>query len=203
MPRTARKSHARRAISSTPRIFIIGTLVLLALAGIGLLLFGQNFRGGATEQESSKPEKIGRLIVEEQPKKEELTFYKTLTDRGDKRPPAADLKPPKTLSNPFEANKPQLAQTKINKSNNSESKFYTLQVGSFVEMESAQKLVRKLTGKGYPAYLINTTVADGETRYRVRVGSFVDKVKAKSVAEQLEKQEALKSFITFLEKGSQ
>ncbi|MCI0529551.1 MAG: SPOR domain-containing protein, partial [Nitrospira sp.] len=74
---------------------------------------------------------------------------------------------------------------------------------SFVEMESAKKLVRKLTGKVYPAYLINTTVAEVETRYRVRVGSFVDKVKAKSVAEQLEKEEALKSFITFLEKGSQ
>ncbi len=182
---------------------MIWVLVLLVLGAVGLLLFSQNFGDGSTELQSSEPEKVGRLIVENQSKKEELTFYKTLTDRGDKRHPAVDLKPPKILSDPPKADRRQPAQTQVNKANNPVSKLYTLQVGAFVEMESAQKLVRKLTGKGYPTYLVRAMVAGGETRYRVRVGSFADKMKAKSVAERLEKEEALKSFITFLEKGPQ
>ncbi len=179
-----------------------GVLVLLVLAAVGLLLFSQNFEGWSTEQQSSEPEKVGRLIVGDPSKKEELTFYKTLTDRGDKRSPAIDLKPTKALSSP-KVDQRRPAQTQVNKSNHPVLNLYTLQVGSFVEKESAQKLVRKLTGKGYPAYLFKVMVTGGETRYRVRVGSFADKMKAKSVAERLEKEEALKSFITFLEKGSQ
>ncbi len=202
MSRTARTSHARRSTSSIRRAFVTGVLVLLVLAAVGLLLFSQNFEGWSTEQQSSEPEKVGRLIVGDPSKKEELTFYKTLTDRGDKRSPAIDLKPTKALSSP-KVDQRRPAQTQVNKSNNPVLNLYTLQVGSFVEKESAQKLVRKLTGKGYPAYLFKVMVTGGETRYRVRVGSFADKMKAKSVAERLEKEEALKSFITFLEKGSQ
>ncbi len=202
MSRTARTSHARRSTSSTRRVFVIWVLVLLVLAAVGLLLFSQNFEGWSTEHQSSEPEKVGRLIVGDESKKEELTFYKTLTDRGDKRSPAVDLKPTKALSS-SKVDQRRPAQTQVNKSNNPVLKLYTLQVGSFVEKESAQKLVRKLTGKGYPAYLFKVMVTGGETRYRVRVGSFADKMKAKSVAERLEKEEALKSFITFLEKGSQ
>jgi cell division protein FtsN len=174
---------------------VIGALVFLAMATAGLLLFDKN-------QQSSKPEKVGRLIVGDQPKKEELTFYKTLTERGDKRPPAADLKPAKALPSP-KVDKRRPAQTPVQEATHPTLKLYTLQVGSFVEKESAQKVVRKLTAKGYPAYLVKVMVSDGEMRYRVRVGSFADKMKAKPVAERLEKEEALKSFITFLEKGSQ
>jgi hypothetical protein len=35
------------------------------------------------------------------------------------------------------------------------------------------------------------------------VGSFVDKIQAKSMAQRLESEEGLKSFIAFLEKGPQ
>lgn len=202
MSRTARTSHARRSANSAPRAFLIWVPVLLVLATAGLLLFGQNFKGGSTEQQSAEPEKIGRLIVGDPSKKEELTFYKTLTDHGDKRSPVVDLKPHIALSNP-KVDQRRPAQTQVKKANHPVSTLYTLQVGSFVEKESAQRVVRKLTGKGYPSYLVKVIVSDGETRYRVRVGSFVDKMKAKSVAERLEKEEALKSFITFLEKESQ
>lgn len=203
MSRTARASHAKRSTNSAPRIFVLWVLVLLALGGVSLLLLNQNIGSGPIKEPSSEPKKGGRLIVEDKPKKEELTFYQTLTDHPDKKSAVVDLKTRKAIQNPPKAGNLQPAQAQANQANNPVSKRYTLQVGSFAEKESAQKLVGKLTGNGYLAYQVQAIVAGGETRYRVRVGSFVDKIQAKSMAQRLESEEGLKSFIAFLEKGSQ
>ena len=156
-------------------------------------------------QKPSRVEKGGRLIVgqpsvspesSKEHKKEELTFYKTLTDKGNKAPSVVNPHQSKKIvqnSLAVDTDRPVMGREKR----------YTLQVGSFMEKNAAQKLVAKLVGKGYPAYLVKAQLAIQDIRYRVRVGSFGDKTQAKALAERLEKEEGLKSFIAYAGQGAQ
>ena len=202
-----------------------------------MIFFALDFGTWFGPQGSGEVEDGGRLIIKERstqkfprgpvketPKdltrKEELTFYQTLTDKADKNSSRLDLQPRKVAP----SSKPKSAQARLNTKTGQGSeqadkavlqakpkyalppmtkKLYTLQVGSFLEKESAQKLAQKLVGRGYTAYIIKTLLADREVRYRVRVGYFVDKIQAKAIAGRLEKQEGIKSFIAFVNEGAQ
>ena len=158
------------------------------------------------------------------PRKEELTFYQALTDKADKNSSRLDLQP----RNVAPSSKSKSIKTQLNKKGGQDSgsadkamrqsasggmpehtpphlieKRYTLQVGSFTEKASAQRLAQKLVGRGYPAYVIKTLLADRDVRYRVRVGHFADKIQAKAIAGRLEEQEGLKAFIAYLNEGAQ
>ena len=78
-----------------------------------------------------------------------------------------------------------------------EGRSFTLQVGSFVQQKSADRLVKKLRARGYPAYLVEVHFPDQATMYRVRVGSFSDKRAAKKLARRLAEKEGLQSFIAY------
>lgn len=56
--------------------------------------------------------------------------------------------------------------------------FYTVQVGSFSNAANARNLVRRLSDKGYPAYLEELSRFDGRISYRVRVGKFSQRQEA-------------------------
>jgi hypothetical protein len=61
---------------------------------------------------------------------------------------------------------------------------WTVQVASTASKEEAQRLVTVLVGRDAPAWLAATEVS-GKTLYRVRVGHFPDKEKAKTFADGL------------------
>jgi cell division septation protein DedD len=72
---------------------------------------------------------------------------------------------------------------------------FTVQVAAVRERNEADTIVKRLTSKGYPAYV--TTPAAGAPRvYRVRVGTFDERRKAEAVAGRLEKEEQFKPWIT-------
>ena len=72
---------------------------------------------------------------------------------------------------------------------------FTVQVGTSNERAAAEKMAKRLTAKGYPAYV--TAPAAGARRiFRVRVGKFKDRSEAESVANRLEKEEQFKPWIT-------
>ena len=62
------------------------------------------------------------------------------------------------------------------------------------ESDEADAIVKRLAGKGYPAYVV--TPAKGTAAiYRVRVGKFKDRHEADTVAARLQKEEQFKPWI--------
>ena len=72
---------------------------------------------------------------------------------------------------------------------------YTVQVGSFKNMNEASTFKSKLDKKGYRTYI--TTYDTPEIRwFRVRIGQFKAKDEAESLTKKLKSEENLASFIT-------
>ena len=71
---------------------------------------------------------------------------------------------------------------------------FVVQVAATRERSEADAIARRLSGKGYSAFV--TTPASGPTMYRVRVGKFNDRREAEAVAGRLQKEEQFKPWIT-------
>jgi len=72
---------------------------------------------------------------------------------------------------------------------------FVVQVAAVREQNDADTMARRLTAKGYPAFV--ATSADGPARfYRVRVGRYDTRREAESVAARLLKEEQFKPWIT-------
>jgi DedD protein len=71
---------------------------------------------------------------------------------------------------------------------------FAIQVAALRESAEADAMVKRLAGKGYPAYVV--APAKGQPSvYRVRVGKFKDRHEADSVAARLQKEEQFKPWI--------
>jgi cell division septation protein DedD len=62
------------------------------------------------------------------------------------------------------------------------------------ERSEAENLVRRLSGKGYSAYVV-PPAAGTPAVYRVRVGKFKERREAESTAARLQKEEQFKPWI--------
>lgn len=72
---------------------------------------------------------------------------------------------------------------------------YTVQVGAVRDRIEAERMAKRLTSKGYPAYV--TRSPDGPPAlYRVRVGTFTNRREAEEIAARLAKEEQFKPWIT-------
>ena len=71
---------------------------------------------------------------------------------------------------------------------------FVVQVAAVKERGEADTIARRLSGKGYPAFV--TTAPGGVQMFRVRVGKFPDRREAESVAGRLQKEEQFKPWIT-------
>jgi cell division septation protein DedD len=68
---------------------------------------------------------------------------------------------------------------------------FVVQVAAVRQRAEAETIARRLSGKGYPAFV---TTSGGN--FRVRVGKFPDRREAESVAGRLEREEQFKPWIT-------
>lgn len=71
---------------------------------------------------------------------------------------------------------------------------FVVQVAAVKERGEADTIARRLTTKGYPAFV--TTAPGGVQMFRVRVGKFPDRREAESIAGRLQKEEQFKPWIT-------
>ena len=71
---------------------------------------------------------------------------------------------------------------------------FAIQVAALAKREEAETVVRRLTGKGYPAYVI-APASGAPTVFRVRVGKFKERREAESVSARLQKEEQFKPWI--------
>jgi cell division septation protein DedD len=71
---------------------------------------------------------------------------------------------------------------------------FAIQVAALRERGEADVIVRRLAGKGYPAYVVAPTKG-APSVYRVRVGKFKDRHEADTVAARLQKEEQFKPWV--------
>ena len=71
---------------------------------------------------------------------------------------------------------------------------FVVQVAAVRGRGEADTIARRLSTKGYPAFV--TTVPGGVQMFRVRVGKFTDRREAEAIAGRLEREEQFKPWIT-------
>jgi cell division protein FtsN len=125
------------------------------------------------------------------PAPEKLTFYQTLT---------APLGPAPSYAKPGPAGKaggaaapaaPGAAATGAPAAAPS----WTVQVGVFKTRQQADTVQRDLRAAGFEAS-VTPTAAEGEARFRVRVGSFAAKAEAQRVADRVRAERSLPTYVT-------
>jgi DedD protein len=73
---------------------------------------------------------------------------------------------------------------------------WVVQVAALRDRNAANAVIRKLTAKGYRAFLVDPVAGAPSPSYRVRVGPFPDRREAEQVSRRLEREEQFKPFIT-------
>lgn len=169
----------RRKTRARPRL--TRTLVstgLLALAGfaVGLLV------GAVWET----PETVLPIL---RGGGEELSFEPLARAEGDTAAPADERDPdiPVRPAPAVPAEPPQVAAAPPDGP-------FAIQVGSFTEPVPAWKLAEELGDKEYEVY-VDEGAAAGQPRWRVRVGPFPNRRKARGVADRLKAREGLPTWI--------
>lgn len=76
------------------------------------------------------------------------------------------------------------------------SGFWSVQVAAFRTQGQAASLQRQLREAGFDAYVASAAAADGQTNYRVRVGSFESKVDAERMVQRVRGERSLAAFVT-------
>jgi cell division septation protein DedD len=111
--------------------------------------------------------------------------------------PAPAPAPPKTAAPP-PAPAPAVAAVKPVAPSTStaepEGTGFSIQVAALGKREEADAVVKRLSGKGYPAYVVNPTKGT-PSMFRVRVGKFKERREADTVAARLQKEEQFKPWI--------
>ena len=71
---------------------------------------------------------------------------------------------------------------------------YAIQLAALGKRDEADAIARRLTGKGYAAYVM-APEAGAPAMFRVRVGKFKERREAEGVAAKLEREEQFKPWI--------
>ncbi|MBI3602811.1 MAG: SPOR domain-containing protein [Candidatus Omnitrophica bacterium] len=69
-----------------------------------------------------------------------------------------------------------------------EKEYFTVQVGSFLDQDRAERLMQQLKSGGQYAYIVETTTSDGKKFYRVRVGQMASLLDVQTLEAQLSHQ---------------
>lgn len=149
------------------------------------------------------------------PSQERLTYPDTLGDRDSKPAPLSEPAPSRTPSARSESAdlpepEPAAARPARTPAPSTTSaptapapssvagepvgRGYAIQVAALRERAEAEAMVRRLTGKGYAAYLL-APAAGAPSMYRVRIGKFEAQREAQRVAGRLQKEEKFKPWI--------
>jgi DedD protein len=141
---------------------------------------------------------------------EELSYHKRL--QGDAAPaetlkpqqeakPAAPLQQPAPVVSPRASVPPPraaasapAADTTVPSSGKPGT--WVVQVIATRDREVASSVVKKLAGKGYPAFLVSPAAGAGQPFYKVHVGRYSDRGEAEQVSTRIKKEEQFQSWIT-------
>ena len=71
-----------------------------------------------------------------------------------------------------------------------------MQAAAFKTQAQADALQKQLKQSGFDAYVASAAGSDGQTNYRVRIGTFKTKAEAQRIAERVRGERSLAAFIT-------
>ena len=147
-----------------------------AIDGGGRVVIGQSAPGSSKRAGS-------RSAGEDSPyKPQEFTFYKSLGN-ASQAPPKLE---PKPLAEPT-VSRPEPPTKRVDPTQPVTRKSYTVQVGSFEDRQSAERLAAKVRHYRYTVSVTRVVLPDTGVRYRVRMGSFNTREDALKLAETLKK----------------
>ncbi len=181
------------------------TSVVVFFLGI---LVGQGIEEGNTAKQEEPLVKIPVQALSsgvnmKTPAKEEMTFYDTLAKGStaaekERKPQVEATKTPEKAAKPAVKKKPPASTQKVQKKAKSKRPRgkWSVQVNAYAEKRDAKRLVKKLTGKGYDAYVVSTNIK-GRIWYRVRVGRLATRQEARNLQRTLmTKEKFAKAFAT-------
>lgn len=119
---------------------------------------------------------------------ERLTGNEGAADSLATRAPAPPADPPTPRPEPVTAAPMAAASTEPAGTG------FAIQVAALRERNEADTIVKRLAGKGYPAYVL-APAQGAPSVYRVRVGKFKDRREADTVAARLQKEEQFKPWV--------
>ena len=73
---------------------------------------------------------------------------------------------------------------------------WVVQVIATRDRDVASTVVKKLAGKGYPAFLVNPAAGSAQPFYKVHVGRYADRTEAAQVSDRIKKEEQFQAWIT-------
>jgi cell division protein FtsN len=145
---------------------------------------------------------------------QKLTFYQTLTaplGRGSadasQRPEdkakahtvaRAEPPPPSYLyasRSETIVEKPEAAEVAAARAQADAAGPWSVQVAAFKTRPQADTLQQQLKKAGFDAYVAAAAASDGQTNYRVRIGTFKSKVDAQRMAERVRGERSLAAFV--------
>jgi cell division septation protein DedD len=148
------------------------------------------------------------------PRDDELTYRKRLESEGT---PAEKLKAqgttartearpqpvnPETVRPETAAPAKPAAAAAASKTNESPSGAaarpgrWVVQLVALRDRGAASSIVQRLSGKGYPAFIVNPTASTPNAVFKVQVGRYDDRSEAEQVARRLEKEEKFSPWIS-------
>lgn len=139
--------------------------------------------------------------VNDAPPADELSYYDELSRKGGKKPAAtaaaanaAKADAPKTVAAKAETPKPEPAKPAAAAAASPGGGPVAVQVGAFGSRGEAEKLAKRLSGKGYAAYIVSPE-AGGPSVFKVRVGNYQSADEADRVKTRLAREEKLKPWV--------
>jgi DedD protein len=73
---------------------------------------------------------------------------------------------------------------------------WVVQIAALRDRAAAISIIRRLSSKDYPAFIVEPAAGTPAPSYRVRVGPYQDRREAEAIARRLEREEQFKPFIT-------
>src|SRR6185436_1608908 len=73
---------------------------------------------------------------------------------------------------------------------------WAVQVIATRDRDVASSVLKKLIGKGYPAFLVNPPASASPAYFKVHVGRYADRGEAEKVSTRIKKEEQFQSWIT-------
>ena len=109
--------------------------------------------------------------------------------------PAATVEQPKVAATQKSTATPTVAQPKPVR-NGTPRDSWVVQIVALRSRQAANSLVKRLTGKGYPAFLVDPAAGAPAPVFKVQVGRYADRDEAEQVRRRLEKEEQFKPWIS-------
>jgi cell division protein FtsN len=207
---------------------IISSIFMIPI-GIALMIgfFFLGYYVGKYQSKSKKNEivlPLPEIVSKQLPQKEEFTFYKTLTDKGNTtvsielKPKPEDkenekrkksdresvkVEPKAEKPRPVPVKQPEPKKMTVKKepkptpARETDANIrYTLQIASYPERDSAEADARKMKQRGYAAFVVSSNLEEKGTWYRVRLGSFSSRASAERLQRELKAKEGITPIIT-------